>query len=43
MDRQTGPAGVITWTTPSGIDFTDTPPPRVMFMDEDLDGSTLAA
>lgn len=32
--RQT-PGGVIVWTTPSGIDFTDAPPPRVMFRDED--------
>ena len=31
------PGGVIIWTTPSGIDFTDTPPPRVMFMNEDLE------
>ena len=36
-DRQ-APGGVIVWTTPSGIDFTDTPPPRVMFMNEDLEG-----
>ncbi|MDQ4215840.1 HNH endonuclease signature motif containing protein [Microbacterium sp. ASV81] len=28
-----GPGGVITWTTPAGIEYTDTPPPRVMFVD----------
>jgi len=28
--------GVVVWTSASGIEFTDTPPPRVMFMDDAL-------
>jgi len=27
---------VVVWTSASGIEFTDTPPPRVMFMDDAL-------
>jgi len=27
------PGGVIVWTSPSGVEYTDAPPPRVMFMD----------
>ncbi|MDQ4215864.1 HNH endonuclease signature motif containing protein [Microbacterium sp. ASV81] len=28
-----GPGGVITWISPAGVEYTDTPPPRVMFVD----------
>lgn len=27
--------GTIVWTTPAGVEYSDTPPPRVMFVEED--------
>ena len=36
------PGGVIVWTTPAGVRYTDVPPPRVMFVNAD-DGRVDAA
>lgn len=37
------PGGVIVWTTPSGLEFRDTPPARVMFVDADAGAPPVAA
>ena len=34
-DAEQRPGGVVVWITPAGIEYTDTPPPRVMFIDID--------
>ncbi|SDL87905.1 HNH endonuclease signature motif containing protein [Microbacterium azadirachtae] len=36
------PGGVIVWTTPAGVPYTDVPPPRVMFGNADDDGADAA-
>nr|WP_175526301.1 hypothetical protein [Microbacterium azadirachtae] len=36
------PGGVIVWTTPAGVQYTDVPPPRVMFVNADGDRADAA-